>query len=153
MRTARSSPDNIIIGRKGSGAGDEVDALVDDIAGVTLTALSSLPALCAPRGDLATRRSIERIVFEVSTEIAKVCQPPGMSGRIGFSPCDYAQAFLFVALNDFVEMYSISKIQQSWTCAAAVRIFVSIHYKQLTRHSTLRYVSLSPAGATHYLKS
>ena len=52
---------------------DEVDALIDDIAGVTLTALSSLPARCAPRGDLAIRRSIERIVFEVRTEIAKVC--------------------------------------------------------------------------------
>ena len=35
---------------------DEVDALIDDIAGVTLTALSSLPARCAPRGDLAIRR-------------------------------------------------------------------------------------------------
>ena len=28
----------------------DVDALIDDIAGVTLTALSSLPARCAPRG-------------------------------------------------------------------------------------------------------
>jgi hypothetical protein len=45
-----------------------------DIAGVTLTALSSLPARCAPRGDLAIWRSIERVVFEVRTEIANVCQ-------------------------------------------------------------------------------
>jgi hypothetical protein len=52
----------------------DVDELIDQIAGVTLTALSSLPARCAPRGDLATRRSIERVVFEVRTEIAKVCQ-------------------------------------------------------------------------------
>jgi hypothetical protein len=51
----------------------DVDALIDDIAGATLTALSSLPARCAPRGDLATRRSIERVVFEVRTGIAKVC--------------------------------------------------------------------------------
>jgi hypothetical protein len=51
----------------------DVDALIDGIAGVTLTALSSMPARCAPRGDLATRRSIERVVFEVRTEIAKVC--------------------------------------------------------------------------------
>jgi hypothetical protein len=51
----------------------DVDALIDGIAGVTLTALSSLPARCAPRGDLATRRAIERAVFEVRTEIAKVC--------------------------------------------------------------------------------
>ena len=48
---------------------DEVDALIDDIAGVTLTALSSLPARCAPRGD------IEWVVFEVRTEIANVCKP------------------------------------------------------------------------------
>jgi hypothetical protein len=52
----------------------DVDALIDGIAGVTLTALSSLPARCAPRGDLATRRSIERVVFEVRTEIATLCQ-------------------------------------------------------------------------------
>jgi len=52
---------------------DEVDALIDDIAGVTLTALSSLPARCVPRGDLAIRRNIERVVFEVRTEIANVC--------------------------------------------------------------------------------
>ena len=52
----------------------DVDELIDGIAGVTLTALSSLPARCAPRGDLAIKRSIERVVFEVRTEIAKVCQ-------------------------------------------------------------------------------
>ena len=53
---------------------DEVDALIDGIAGVTLTALSSLPARCAPRGDVAIRRSIEQVVFEVRTEFANVCQ-------------------------------------------------------------------------------
>jgi hypothetical protein len=52
----------------------DVDELIDGIAGVTLTALSSLPARCALRGDLAIKRSIERVVFEVRTEIAKVCQ-------------------------------------------------------------------------------
>ena len=52
---------------------DDVDEVIDGIAGVVLTALSSLPARCAPRGDLAIRRSIERVVFEVRTEIAKVC--------------------------------------------------------------------------------
>ena len=51
----------------------DVDALIDDLAGVTLTALSSLPARCAPRGDLAIRRVIERVVFEVRTEIAEQC--------------------------------------------------------------------------------
>jgi hypothetical protein len=48
--------------------------LIDGFARVSLTALSSLPARCAPRGDLATRRSIERVVFEVRAEIANVCQ-------------------------------------------------------------------------------
>jgi hypothetical protein len=47
-----------------------VDALIDGIVGVTLTHLSSMPARC----DLAIRRSIERVVFEVRTEIAKLCQ-------------------------------------------------------------------------------
>ena len=64
----------------------DVDALIDGIAGVTLTALSSLPARCAPRGDLATRRSIERVVFEVRTEIAKVCQ--NMADKHGEPPLD-----------------------------------------------------------------
>jgi hypothetical protein len=64
----------------------DVDALIDAIAGVTLTALSSLPARCAPRGDLATRRSIERVVFEVRTEIAEVCQ--NMADKHGEPPLD-----------------------------------------------------------------
>ena len=59
----------------------DVDALIDDIAGVTLTALSSMPARCAPRGDLATRRSIERVVFEVRSEIASICLQ--MADKIG----------------------------------------------------------------------
>jgi hypothetical protein len=53
---------------------DDVNALIDDLCGVVLTALSGMPARCAPRGDLATRRNIERVVFEVRTEMAKVCQ-------------------------------------------------------------------------------
>jgi len=64
----------------------DVDALIDDLAGVTLTALSSLPARCAPRGDLAIRRSIERVVFEVRTEIANVCQE--MADKCGEPPLD-----------------------------------------------------------------
>jgi hypothetical protein len=51
----------------------DVDALIDGMAGVTLTAVSSLPARCAPRGDLAVRYGIERVVFEVRTELGKVC--------------------------------------------------------------------------------
>jgi hypothetical protein len=62
----------------------DVDELIDGICGVTLTALSSMPARCAPRGDLATRRNIERVVFEVRTEMAKVCQK--MADRCGEPP-------------------------------------------------------------------
>jgi protein-S-isoprenylcysteine O-methyltransferase Ste14 len=46
----------------------EVDELIDGIAGAVLTRLSSLPARCAPHGDLAIRRSIERVVFELRTD-------------------------------------------------------------------------------------
>jgi hypothetical protein len=63
---------------------DDVNELIDQIAGVTLTALSSIPARCAPRGDLAIRRSIERVVFEVRTEIANVCQQ--MADKCGEPP-------------------------------------------------------------------
>ena len=52
----------------------DVNALIDGIAGVTLTVLSSLPARCVPRGDLATRRRVERVVFEIRTEIANLRQ-------------------------------------------------------------------------------
>jgi hypothetical protein len=51
---------------------------------VVLTHLSSLPARCAPRGDLAIRRSIERVVFEVRTEIANICQE--MADKCGEPP-------------------------------------------------------------------
>jgi hypothetical protein len=64
----------------------DVDALVDAIAGVTLTALSSMPSRCAPRGDLAIRRSIDRVVFEVRTEIARVGQE--MTDKCGEPPLD-----------------------------------------------------------------
>ena len=62
----------------------DVDALIEGIAGVTLTALSSLPARRAPRGDLAIRRSIERIVFEVRSELASLCQ--GITDNQGEPP-------------------------------------------------------------------
>jgi hypothetical protein len=64
---------------------DEVNELIDGLCGVVLTHLPSLPARCAPRGDLAIRRSIERAVFEVRSEMANVCQQMGDKrvGRIG----------------------------------------------------------------------
>jgi hypothetical protein len=52
----------------------DVDTLLDGIAGTVLTHLSSLPARCAPHGDLATRRRIEGVVFEIRREIAAVCE-------------------------------------------------------------------------------
>jgi hypothetical protein len=65
---------------------DAVDELIDQIAGTVLTALSSMPARCAPRGDLAIRRNIERVVYEVRTEIATVCQQ--MTDQVGEPPLD-----------------------------------------------------------------
>jgi hypothetical protein len=64
----------------------DFDAIIDTFAGVTLTALSSLPARCAALGDLATRRAIERAVFEVRTEIAKVCLE--MADKCGEPPLE-----------------------------------------------------------------
>ena len=53
---------------------EDVNELVDGLCGVVLTALSSLPARCAPRGDPAIRRAIERVVFDVRSEIAEAGQ-------------------------------------------------------------------------------
>jgi hypothetical protein len=53
---------------------DEVNAMIDSMMDVVLTAISSMPARCAPRGDLATRRAIERCVFEVRTEMANMAR-------------------------------------------------------------------------------
>ncbi len=46
------------------------NALID---GVMLTHLSGMLERCVPRGDLAIRRNMERVVFEVRTEIANIC--------------------------------------------------------------------------------
>jgi len=62
----------------------DVDELTDQLCGVVLTHLSGMAARCAPRGDLATRRNIERVVFEVRTEMAKVCQE--MADKCGEPP-------------------------------------------------------------------
>jgi hypothetical protein len=52
----------------------DVDELIDSVMGVILPALAGLPARCAPRGDLVTRRNIERAVYEMRTEMARVAQ-------------------------------------------------------------------------------
>ena len=49
----------------------DVDELIDNICGTMLTHLSSLPAQCAPLGDLATRRRLERWVFDVRTAMSE----------------------------------------------------------------------------------
>ncbi|UGX91135.1 hypothetical protein G6321_00035780 [Bradyrhizobium barranii subsp. barranii] len=59
----------------------DVGELIDQIAGTVLTHLSSLRARSAPRGDLAIRCNIERVVFEVRVEIARVCQGDGRQVR------------------------------------------------------------------------
>jgi hypothetical protein len=52
---------------------EDVDEMIDTLCGIVLTHLSGMSARCAPRGDLATRRAIERVVFDVRTDIAKAC--------------------------------------------------------------------------------
>jgi phage terminase Nu1 subunit (DNA packaging protein) len=52
----------------------EVDAIIEDMMGVVLTALSSMPAQCAPIGDLATRRRFEKWVFDTRTKLADIAQ-------------------------------------------------------------------------------
>jgi hypothetical protein len=64
----------------------DVNELTDSLCGVVLTHLSSLAARCAPRGDLPARRNIERVVFEVRTEMAMVCQE--MADKNGEPPLD-----------------------------------------------------------------
>jgi len=62
---------------------DEVNDLIDGLCGVVLTAFSGVPARCAPRGDLATRHNILRVVFEVRTEMAKVYQEMADKNGVG----------------------------------------------------------------------
>jgi hypothetical protein len=38
------------------------------------TRTAGIARRCAQRGDLSIRRSIERVVFELRTDIAKICQ-------------------------------------------------------------------------------
>ena len=50
----------------------EVDDLIERLCGIVLTALSSMPAQCAPTGDLITRRRIEAAVFRVRKQLAEI---------------------------------------------------------------------------------
>ena len=51
---------------------EDVNELLDTICGVVLTNLSGLPARCSR--DLTVRREVERMVFEVRTELARACE-------------------------------------------------------------------------------
>jgi hypothetical protein len=64
----------------------DVDELTDQLCGVVLTHLSGMAARCAPHGDLVVRRNIERVVFEVRTEMANVCLQ--MADKCGEPPLD-----------------------------------------------------------------
>ena len=55
------------------------EAMIDELAGLTLSALGSLPARCAPLGDLATRRAVEKAVLEIRRERAAAAQRAGLT--------------------------------------------------------------------------
>jgi phage terminase Nu1 subunit (DNA packaging protein) len=50
----------------------DVNDLIHRIAGVTLTALSGMPARCAPPGDFVTRKEIGDVVNQVRRELAAI---------------------------------------------------------------------------------
>jgi hypothetical protein len=49
----------------------DVDALIDQIAGITLTHLSGMAARCSR--DMVVRRNIDAVVMQVRREIAEAC--------------------------------------------------------------------------------
>jgi hypothetical protein len=57
----------------------DVDELVDTLAGVVLTRLSGMAARCS--NDLAVRRKIDAVVYEVRKEMAKAALE--MADKIG----------------------------------------------------------------------
>jgi hypothetical protein len=61
---------------------EDVNELIDAMCGMVLTHLSGMAARCSR--DMLVRRSIERVVFEVRTEMAKVCQE--MADKAGEPP-------------------------------------------------------------------
>ena len=50
---------------------DDVDSLIDHIAGITLTHLSGMAARCSR--DMAVRRNIDEVVMQIRREIAEAC--------------------------------------------------------------------------------
>jgi hypothetical protein len=49
---------------------DEVDALIEGMLGTVLTAMSSMPAQCAPRGDLATAHIVPEAPLSCSSHMS-----------------------------------------------------------------------------------
>ena len=65
---------------------DEVDALIDQLAGITLTHLSGMPAPCWR--DMQVRRTIDGVVLQIRCELAAAAlakanewDEPPLSGR------------------------------------------------------------------------
>jgi hypothetical protein len=50
---------------------DDVDALIDQLAGITLTHLSGMAARCSR--DMVVRRNIDAVVMQVRREISEAC--------------------------------------------------------------------------------
>jgi hypothetical protein len=65
---------------------DDVNALIDGIAGTVLTHLSGMAARCS--NDLPTRRKIDGVVHEIRREIAEACS--AMADAEGEPPLDQA---------------------------------------------------------------
>ena len=63
---------------------EDVNELTDTMAGVVLTHLSGTAARCSR--DLTVRREINRVVYEVRTELAQVCTR--MADERGEPPLD-----------------------------------------------------------------
>ena len=67
---------------------DDVDAMIDQLAGITLTHLSGLAARCS--NDLAVRRKIDAVVYEVRKEMAKAALE--MADKSGERPLEQRAA-------------------------------------------------------------
>ena len=52
----------------------DVDALIDDLVGVTLTAMSSMPGQIITGRAPHRHRCIEQVIFEVRNKIANIAQ-------------------------------------------------------------------------------
>ena len=50
---------------------DDVNELIDQIAGITLTHLSGMAARCSR--DMVVRRNIDAVVMQIRSEIAEAC--------------------------------------------------------------------------------